>query len=198
MAKIETLKDHRGFEVPVDKVKKTDLKKHKLALKILKKAEKISSELNLLKSESYTEIDNLYDLEAKENGIVGKGKGGFTFYSYDKEVKVEVGVADRIEFDEHIQFAQEKINDFLSEKTKGIDTDLSQLINNAFQTTRGKLDTKRIISLFKLNIENEQWKQAMDLIKKSMSSNSSKRYMNVYKKDKEGQYTNVQLNFSAI
>lgn len=194
----KTLTDHRGYDVPVDLIQKSDLKKDKVAFKLLSKAEKINELLESFKKESFEMADDIYTSEAEKNGIKEDAKGNFTFYSFDKSVRIEVTVSDRIEFDEHIQFAQSKINEYLKLKTNGLDNELSQIINNAFSTTRGKLDTKRIIGLFRLKIENSIWMEAMELIKKSMSSNSSKRYLSICKREENGEYKAVQLNFSAI
>lgn len=191
--------DHKGQEVPREYVDGFDVRKERTVGKLLKKAMKLSKELETFKQMAFDDVDRLYDEMLKKADInPSERKGNFTLYSFDKSVKLTVDVSERIEFDENINFAQEKINQYLAEKTKGADQELAVLVNNAFKTTKGRLDTKRIFSLFTLKITHPLWKDAMELIKKSIQTNSTVRYLSLYKRDKKhfDKYNIINLNFS--
>lgn len=76
--------------------------------------------------------------------------------------------------------------------------ELTQLINHAFTTSRGGLDTKRVMGLFKLSIQHPKWQQAMELIKQSIQSDYSKRYVRIWKRNNNGQYESVKLDFASL
>ena len=192
-------RDHLDREVPATYVPKIDKKKEKVALRYLKKAKYIHNKLEEFKAALLEDCDELYELMLEEAEIdENKRKGNYTVTSFDKSVKIEVNVQERIEFDDHINMAQKKINQFLEEKTKGVDHDLAVLVNDAFKTSNGRLDTKRILGLFKLQIKGKLWEEAMELVKKSINRNNSKRYVRIFEKDIEGEYQNIELNFSSI
>ena len=112
--------------------------------------------------------------------------------------KVQKNVSDRIEFDENINFAQQKLSEFIAAKTDGADQELRELVNSAFTTTRGRLDTKRIMSLFSLKINHPLWNEAMELIKRSISVNNTVRYLTLWVRNDYGRYEQINLNFSNI
>jgi hypothetical protein len=196
----KTMKNHLGEDVPIKYIPKSELKKEALTQKALKEARKISDALVMFKGKMLESCDLLYaEIREDENISAKKSKkGNYTLFSFDKSIKIEVAVQDRIEFDDNINLAQEKLKEFLVVKTKGADADLSALVNQAFQTTKGRLDTKRIFGLFSLQINHPLWSEAMELIKKSINRNVSKRYMTVWEKNEEGEYKQVQLNFASI
>ncbi len=190
--------DPSGQEIPAQYVPKLDKLRDRTARRILKKAEGLSLRLADFKEEAITDADKVYDTMMAENKIRKNSRGGYTITSFDKSIKVEISIQERIEFDDLIQVAQEKINEFLAEKTGGVDEDLRQIINLAFKTTKGQMDVKRVLSLFKLQIRHKKWLEAMDILKKSINRNVSKRYMRVWKKNESGEYKAVELNFSAL
>ncbi len=191
--------DHRGTNVPREYVPNLDRKRETAVGKIYDKATKLSRRLAAFKSEAFDEADGIYEDMLKEADIdPTERKGNYTLTSFDKSVKVEINVADRIEFDENIEFAQVKFREFIALKTKGADQEISELVNQAFSTRKGKLDTKRVLSLFSYKITHPVWLQGLEFVKKSMSTNSSVRYMEISTKDANGEYKAVKLNFSSL
>ena len=152
------------------------------------------------KALAFADVDKIYGEMLKDANIEpGKRKGNFTLSNFDKSAKIEINISDRIEFDENIEFAQLKINEFLAIKTGNSDPEIVELINNAFKTSKGRLDSKRILSLFSYKITNPLWVEAMELIKKSITTNSSVRYMAFYYKPENGEkYELLNLNFSNL
>ncbi len=191
--------DVDGAPVPKKYIDATTLKKERVIGKVVNKTLAFQKKAIELKEAIMAECDDLYVELMKQAGVkIEERKGNYQLASFDKSVKIEMKVSDRIEFDEHINFAQEKIKEFLAKKTVGIDSDLSELINSAFQTKKNRLDTKSIFKLFTLKINHPIWEEAMSLIKKSIQKNKSVRYLAVYEKDEEGKYKQIQLNFSSL
>lgn len=195
----KTWTDHKGQDVPREYVDAFDVTKERKLSKLMRKATSLNSKLAAFKAEAFKEADALY-AKMLENAEIEKDerKGNYTLASFDKSVKLTVDVSNRIEFDENINLAQEKITEFLREKTNGADAELSALVNHAFTTKKGRLDTKRIFGLFSLKIKHPKWVKAMELIKASIQTNNSVRYMAFYTRDAEGEYHIVNLNFSNV
>lgn len=192
--------NHRGQSIPRQYITAADKKKEQTVGKLFRQAESLSKKMKAFKDEAFDSVDAIYQQMLKEANIEpGKRKGNFTLTNFDKTAKIEVNVSDKIEFDDNIELAQIKLNEFLAAKTNGADPELAEIINNAFNTTKGRLDSKRILSLFSYKITNPIWVEAMELIKKSITTNSSVRYMAFYYKETpESKYELLNLNFSNL
>ncbi len=173
--------------------------KDKLTLKTIREAKVISAKLTKFKKELMTEVDIVFYKMLEEANIdTDERKGNLTICSFDKSIKIEVKVSDRFQFDDNITLAQTKLNEYIELKMEGTDRDVAELINSAFSTDKGKLDNKRIFSLFRMNIKHPLWVEAIELIKKSIQVNSTTRYTRIWEKDAEGKYQNIDLNMSSI
>jgi len=196
--KKEIWTDYQGNDVPVKYVSSYDKKKEKVINKIATEASKINEMLEDFKKRMFAECDKLFDEMFKANDLEKIAQKNYTLYSFDKSFKIEVTSQDVVDFDDRIQLAQAKINEYLKIKTDGADQELSILVNNAFKTKKGRLDKARIFGLFPLKINHLLWLEAMELIKNSIVTNYTRRYAVLYVRDDEGKYIQVQLNFSAI
>lgn len=194
--------DHKGNEIPANYIHKIDKQKHSLALKILKQAEKMNAMLAEFKNSTFAECDAIYQQMLDDAKITERknAKGGYSIMTIDKAVKVQVIISETIHFNDYIDLAQAKVNEYLGIVTNGSNEEIKMLINQAFKTTKGKMDTKRIIGLFSLKITHPVWVEAMELLKKSMDTNSSKRYIQIWKRreDNSGEYDAVKLDFASI
>lgn len=191
--------DHRGNAVPREYVPAFERANEAKIGALYTEASKLANQLKSFKDRAFTLADDIYAEMLKNAKIEATNrKGNYSLLSFDKTVKIEVNVADRIDFDNNITLAQEKLNEFIRSKTEGADQDLSVLVNQAFTTTKGRLDKARIFGLMQLNIKGEMWADAMELIRKSITTNSSVRYMEFSAKDDEGRYIPVRLNFAVL
>lgn len=189
-----------GQEVPTKFIRKIDRKRDSAALKYYKKALALQEAIAKFKEELIENCDALqqeymdeYDVKLKENA-----RGGYTLSTIDKAVQIEFTIGSRITFDDRIDMAKAKFFEYIDEVTKGIDPAVRQIVETAFQTTRGKLDPKRIMQLLTLKNDHPTWKDACDLLTQSMSSNTTKRYIQFRQKNEEGKYENLTVDFNAL
>lgn len=195
----KTWLDHRGNEVPRDYVPKFDRYNEIQVSKIFNAAIKLNEQIARFKAMSYEIADALYaEMLRNANISPSDRKGNYTLTSFDKSIRIEVNVNELIEFDENINLAQMKLQEFIENKTKGVDIDIVALINQAFTTRKGRLDKARIFGLFSLNITHPLWQESMELIRKSINRNSTVRYMEISEKDENGRYIPIRLNFATI
>jgi hypothetical protein len=197
--------DESGNTIPFNRISKVEATKEFHAGKILKAASKINSDLVTLLgliSGANDEVNKAIDKERSLNNRAYKPtKGNFTWFNFDRSIKVEVNINETIKFDESkIASAREIFDSFIEKNVKGTDDIIRQLINSAFTNTRGGLDPKKVLSLLKYRskIKDKQFQSALDLIEDSISRPSSKRYFRIWVKNDIGAYENIELNFSSI
>ena len=191
-------KNSKGQEVPAVYVPPIDKEREKIVKKYIDKALHLNAQLIVFKKDMVDDCDAFIERMFDAASVKKEGKGNYSLTSFDKELKIEINVQDRIEFDDTIQIAHAKIKEYLTEITLGANSDIQVIVNSAFQTSKGKMDVKKVLSLFELKITNPKWIEAMELIQKSISHNNSKRYARLWKKDGNGEYQVIELNFSSL
>lgn len=188
-----------GQNVPAEAVSPFDKKKEKVVQSIAKKAIKLNKELEAFKQEFYSKADAVNMERLQNRGSKREDyKGNYSLFSYDKSVKIEMNVNETVNFNDDIVLAQEKLNEYIQEITRDTNVDLQLLIQNAFKTRKGRLDKARIFSLFALNITHPLWMEAMELIRKAIDVNGSRRYGVVSIRKPNGEYDSLNLNFSSL
>lgn len=196
--------DESGLSIPYNRTTALERLKEKEAFSLYSDAFKISNELIKFKNNISTTVEKVLELVRKENSVKLEGKGNFTWYNFDRSLKIEVNVNEQIKFDEQlIETAKEILLNLVRENISGDDFIIS-IVEDAFQTGKGKLDTKKVLGLKKHSSRikdkklKEEWDRAMSVIDKSISRPNSKTYFKVWIKDNEGKYNPIELNFSAI
>ena len=201
--KDEVWQDETGMSIPVSRVNKAERLTERKTAQLVKKALDLNSRLKAFKQDIKKIAKEVYNAHLKENGGKEKTdyKGNFTFYNFDRSVKVEVNVTEPIEFDDiTIQLAQEKLQEFLSNNITAQNEFIKELVLDAFKTRRGKLDTKRVLNLTRYvdKVNDPLFKDAVSLINKSIRKRPSRMYFRVFIKDDNGKYQNIDLNLSSV
>lgn len=197
--------DENGLEIPANRITKSEKVKEQAAERLLKKAKKLSAALAEFKDEVASTSEEILKLVFEENGASRDNhKGNFSFYNFDRTIRVEVDNQERIEFDDGlIAVAKQHFDEFLTNSSTGIDEMIRQLILDAFSTSRGKLDTKKVLSLVKYRqrVPSDRYPkfhQAIDAVEKAIRRPDSKLYFRIAERDDAGKYNAVNLNFSAL
>lgn len=199
-------KDEKGNNVPAKYVPKFDKLKTYRANKLAKEAKQLQKRIIDFKQrfkeitdEVFEEFVKQYEIERTDH------KGNFTFKTFDGRIKVEVDVNDLIRFeDEKIQAAHEKLKQFLDNAMGDEENFLRELVNDAFETSNGQLDARRVLHLTKYRKQikgkknSRLYNEAMDLLEEAITRPDSKKYMRIYEKDEDGQFQPIVLNFSAL
>jgi translation initiation factor 2B subunit (eIF-2B alpha/beta/delta family) len=198
--------DENGLEIPVHRITTAEKLREKTTVKLLKNAKAINKELAKFKAIIDQTCQEVFQTSMQEAG--GKAdkthKGNFSFYNFDRSIKVEVNISEYIAFDEIlILAAKEKFNTFLELNTGSIDEMIRQLIMDAFSTYKGKLDVKKIMNLLRYRSKisekrHPEFHEAIDLIEQSIRRPGTKKYFRISEKDENGKYNYVELNFSSI
>ncbi|HZW63606.1 MAG TPA: DUF3164 family protein [Flavobacteriaceae bacterium] len=194
--------DETGIEIPYSRTTKAERLMERHSAKILKQALKINSQLSSFKSTIRDLSQQAYEAFMEEKQSNKESKGNFTWYNFDRSIKIEVSVNEPIQFDDlTIKAAKDKFDHFLKENVTSKNEFVKEMVIDAFQTQRsGQLDTKRVMNLtrYERKINDPLFSEAVNLINESIRRPKSKTYFRVWQKDAAGEYQNVELNLSSI
>ena len=200
--------DENGITIPAFRITKSEKLKESVCEKLVKKALKVQEIMRQLKDEVTEAATDVLNETIAENG--GKTrenyKGNFTFYNFNRTIKIEASVQEKIEFDDAmIIVAKEHFDTFLSDATtaSGVDQMIREIIADAFSTAKGALDTDKVMGLTKYRTRVDAAKYpafhaALDAIEKGASRHFSKKYHRISIKKDEGGYEAINLNFSSL
>lgn len=199
----KTWYNESGTPVPYEYVPPFERTNERSLSALAKEAIAINAKLSQYKERAFAEAKKLYaDFVAKNEGKApGKGKGGITLFNFDRSIKLELSVNEQIVFDDSfIQLAKAELDALLEEGLQGAAKFVKPIVMKAFETSRGKLDTKRVLELKRHTeaVNHPQYTKAMSFIDKAIRRPGSREYLRVYVKDETGKYVDVQLNFSAL
>lgn len=201
-AKDGTWTDETGTTVPYNRTTRAERIMEKNAAKILKEAENLNGRLSAFKDQVRDLCQEAYDAFMKEKDVQKETKGNFTWYNFNRTIKIEVSINERIEFDDlTIEAAKAKFDVFLEDNITSKNAFAKQMVIDAFETQRNnKLDTKRVLQLtrYEKKINDPLFSEAVDLINQAIRRPDSKTYFRVWKMTGDGKYRNIDLNFSSL
>lgn len=193
-----------GDGVPVKYVPQLDKVKESLAAKVVKEAIKAETHLlefhQLLKN-AFAEVASMvkeeFDIKAKKK----PAKGNITWYNFDKSVKIEAQVNEISKWDNALMTeALTLLNTYMDASLGETAQLIKDLVNSAFATSRGMIDSKKVFQLLKYEdkIKNAKFTKACSLIRQAQSIDKTKLYMRVWVKESSGEYRDINLNFSSL
>jgi hypothetical protein len=209
--KIHTKKDTiwinaSGDQVPVKFVPKTDKLKESYAGSIHQaalKAEKVLSELYKLMSEATKEISAILreEYSLKKSSNTKQWKGSVTWYNFDKSIKIEADVNDIVKWDETLMTeALKLLNEYIDSSLNDANSLIKKLVNDAFSNSKKMIDSRKVFQLLKYEkeIKSAKFAKACELMKAAQGIDKTKLYMRVWEKSDNGEYRNINLNFSSF
>lgn len=160
-------------------------------------------ELIALKQKINNDIESYLDLLLEKYGLDARSstkKGNFTFEDYAKTLKIQIQMAEKINFNEKLNIAKAKIDEYLNDIVKDSSEDIKVLINKAFEVDKkGNLDSKKILSLRSYDIKDPRWQEAMEIIAESVTIVGVKPYIRFYRRNSVSEsYENISLDFANI
>ena len=183
-------------------ISKIEALKEVSAKRIYQRALTINRQLNEFKAYIIDLCQKIHDDYMEEVGNdTPKNTNTFSWYNFDSSVKIQVSVNHRIEFDDlGIAASKGKLDTFLDSNLSSEKEFIKELVLDAFSTTRGNLDAKKLMSLlkYKSKIKDPLFSEAINLLEDSIRTPDSKMYFRVYAKNTEGKYEAINLNFSSI
>lgn len=194
--------DESGTEIPYNRTTKVERLHERSSAKIAKAALDVNKRLVAFNDLISQLSQEAFDAYMKSKGIEKKTKGNFTWYNFDRSIKIEINVNEPIVFDSlTITAAKEKLDEFLDANIESKNAFIKQMIIDAFETQRsGSLDTKQVLKLtsYEDKVKSPKFSEAIKLIREAIRRPKSKTYRRVWILDEAGKYQNVELNLSSL
>lgn len=195
-----------GDLVPYKFVPKSDQSKEALAGKVHKAAilaEACLAALYTMMNEAFAEISIMVNAEYELKNSKKKQaiKGNITWFSFDRSLKVEANVNDIVKWDNVLMTeAMVLLNTYISANMSEANELISGLVKSAFANAKGQIDTGKVFQLLKYEdkIKAASFQKACKLMRQAQSIDKTKLYMRIWEKAEDGQYRNINLNFSSI
>lgn len=204
MADIEIPKgyreDQQGRLVPEKLISKLDKERDELVRLLAEEGMKLSAELAAYKARAVAATQQFIDRSAAEYAAkLGGDKGNITMSTYDGRLRITLTTHDRMQFDERLQVAKALIDACVQRWTKNANANVRVLIRDAFKVDRrGRLDTGRLLALRKLEIADEQWKEAMRALSDAITVTRSRQYLRLQRRrEGDGGYEPIHLSIAA-
>lgn len=193
------MEDAVGRLWPVESVKPVDAARNDLVMELVTRALGLASLLANFKAAALDDIQAFVDLSMEKYGAtLGGTKGNVCLISFDGRYKIERAIDEFIRFDERIHAAKSLIDDCLKRWSDGTSPELRSIVNDAFQVDKaGRINTRRILALRRINIDDEEWQRAMQAISDSVQVISSKTYIRFYERQADGSYQQMNLSIAA-
>lgn len=190
-----------GHLVPEHQVREHDKLRDGVARELAIQAIGISDALASFKQKALGDIADLIAISAERYGVtLGGKKGNVSITTYDGAYKIERAMADRITFTEEILAAKELIDQCIRAWSEGANNHLRVLVDRAFRANRqGQIKTNDVLSLLRVEIDDPDWKMAMQALKDSIQVSGTAVYIRVYKRQgNTDQYLPINLNLAGV
>ncbi|MFC3074659.1 DUF3164 family protein [Shinella pollutisoli] len=181
----EYMPDAKGALVPLSLIKPQDKLQDEVVRKIMGHAIALNAQISRFLGYSNVDLGDLDALLAQEYGArIGGVKGNRTYQTFDGLMKVQVQVADQIDFGPELHIAKSLIDECLNEWSAEARPEIQSIVTRAFNTDKeGRINRAEIFMLLRQDIADERWQRAMDAIRDSMRVTGTKQYMRFYRRD---------------
>ncbi len=194
------LRNSRGHLVPAELVSELDKTRNDLVLEVVDKARQLRSQMTAFKRGVLDDLNAFVSLSAEKYDVkMGGAKGNLTLSSFDGRYQIKLSQADIKVFDERLHAAKELVDACIHRWTEGSRVEIKALVEHAFQTDKeGKISIGRIYTLMQLDIDDEQWQQAMLALKDSMQVVATAEYIRLYERNEHGKYDQLSLDLASV
>lgn len=181
----EYMADSKGALVPVSLIHAEHLLEDEVVRKIAHHASDLSAQVARFKTHTFDDLGGFEAILAQEYRVTkGGAKGNKTFMSFDGLMKVQVSVADRIDFGPQLQIAKDLMDECLNEWAADARDEIRTIVTRAFNTDKeGQINRTEIFMLLRLDIQDDRWQRAMTAIRDAMRVVGSKTYVRCYRRD---------------
>ena len=192
------VKNATGHLVPEHQVREQDKLRDNVARDLAAQAVAISDSMTAFKAKALADIEDLISISLERYGVkLGGKKGNVSITTYDGEFKIERALANRLSFTEEILAAKELIYACIRKWSAGADRHLMALVDRAFTGRNGEIRTNDVLDLMRLEIDDEDWKTAMEALRDSIQVNGKAVYIRVYRRIGDDRYEQINLNLAG-
>lgn len=195
------MRNSAGHLVPLEQVREQDKLRDDVVKSLVDDALSIQKRLSEFKQRALNDIADVIQIAADKYDVeLGGKKGNVSLSSYDGQYKVQRTYAERISFTEELEAAKALILNCIDRWSENANANIRALVDRAFKTNRnGELKTAEVLGLLRLEINDDDWQQAMRALKDSISVSGSTVYVRVYKRTgNSNHYTQIPLDLAGV
>ncbi len=161
------------------------------------KAITISKLLKDFKDSAFEDMKALYEMLKEYSSRHADGKGNFRVESGDHRITYKR--QGKASFDERSHQAERHIIDFVNSHFDN-DVDTKDLVMSLLERKKGELDINLVQKLYAMEdrFKDANWKRGIELLKESYSYVFSKDYIGFEKRNENGEWEVINLQFSNI
>ncbi|MBL0949181.1 MAG: DUF3164 family protein [Pseudomonas sp.] len=185
-------------------IREQDKMRDMVVMGIVKDAVRLHEELKALKKRALEEIDDLIVIAGEKFDMkLGGPKGNVSLISFDGNYKVKRIYSNVMAFTEEMEVAKIKVFECISRWGQTVNEDahkhLFTLATNAFRlNTKGEISLSRVLEMTRVDIDDEDWKQAMAAVKDSIIVNGKAVYIQVQERVGEKAYKTILLDIAGV
>lgn len=173
--------DAKGALVPVELIKPQHQLEDETVRKIMGFALALSDQVSRFKGHVFEDLGAFDAILEQQYGLTKGGpKGNRTYQSYDGLMKIEVRVADLLDFGPELQVAKALLDECLNEWSADARPEVRALITKTFNTDKeGQVNRALVFMLLSLDVEDPRWNRAMDALREAIRIVGSKTYYRI-------------------
>lgn len=190
-----------GHLVPADQVREQDLLRDALVNELAPEAIRLHEALTEFKKKALADIDDLVTIAGERYGAkMGGKKGNVTLMTYNGRYKVQRAFREVVSFTEELEAAKVLIDNCLNRWTEGANQNIRAIVSQAFRTnTKGEIKTGKILDLMRLEIDDDEWKRAMQALRDALQSVGTAVYVRLYERiGQSDQYKPIPLDLASV
>ncbi|MDP3848402.1 MAG: DUF3164 family protein [Pseudomonas sp.] len=194
------VRNARGDFVPESRVREQDKLRDQVARDLSTEAIALNAAMKRFKEKALGDIADLVSIASERYGVqLGGKKGNVSIITYDGEFKVVRSFADRITFTEEMLAAKALVLECVQSWTDGANDHLVSVVQHYLSPGRnGQIRTADVLEMLRWEIDDDNWKQAMQAVKDSILICGTAVYVRVYQRDSNDQYQQITLDLAAV
>ncbi|WNJ93989.1 DUF3164 family protein [Bosea sp. 685] len=194
------MRDAKGSLIPIENIRAADQLEDETVRKIMAFAEDLSAQIRRFREHTFADLNGVHALYQQDYGAKAGGeKGNVTFQTFDGLKKVQVQIANLIEFGPQLQQAKALIDECLKEWGAESRPEIRALVNRVFNVDQaGQINKAELFSLLRMEILDERWVSAMKAIRDAIRITGTKEYVRFYMRSRPNdEWRAVAINIAA-
>ena len=194
------MEDQMGRLWPDRLISPLDRERDALVRELVQEGRVLSEALAAYKAKAMGACEAFIERSAREyDTTLGGEKGNVTLATFDGRLRLTLATYDKVQFDERLQVAKKLIDECIKRWTKRSNQNARVLIQDAFKVDRrGRLDVQRLLSLRQAEIDDADWKKAMDALSKAITVSKSQQHLRLQRRRDDGGYDPIPLSLSGV
>lgn len=191
--------DAKGSLVPIELIKPQHLLEDQTVRKIMGFALALSAQVTRFKGHVYEDLGTFDALLSEHYGLTKGGpKGNRTYQTHDGLMKIEVRVADLLDFGPELQVAKALLDECLIEWSADSRPEVRALIRKTFATDKeGQVNRALVFTLLSLDVDEPRWNRAMDALREAIRIVGSKTYYRIQMREAfDAPWTTVTIDLA--